>query len=203
MEEGHGGLRSKSGWEIGAAGVIRLYSVAAGMQPLGMSGGVYRAFTVRSVVHFVNSAPSFRSIQSDARRTFRMEAPVEPDSPAELRRRQRPAQRHAPAAGRADDAARRAAGCEIRLNVDGVQPLHAALVNGQGGYFLRDLAGEGDVLLNDQPAALAQVQDGDVVSVGFFRFRLQLTNPPPGKAAETERNALRFRPPRSRPSSRR
>ena len=86
----------------------------------------------------------------------------------------------------------RAAACEIRLNVDGVQPLHAALVVGQSGYFLRDLAGVGDVLLNDQPAALAQVQDGDVVSVGFFRFRLQLANPSPGKAAETERNALRI-----------
>jgi len=86
----------------------------------------------------------------------------------------------------------RAPGCEIRLNVDGVQPLHAAIVYGQTGFFLRDLAGNGDVLLNDQPATLACVQHGDVVGVGSFRFRLHLANPSIEKAAETERDAVRI-----------
>jgi hypothetical protein len=86
----------------------------------------------------------------------------------------------------------RAPGCEIRLNVDGIQPLHAALVYGLTGFFLRNLAGDGDVLLNDQPATLTRVQHGDVVGVGSFRFRLQLANPSPEKAAETERDAVRI-----------
>jgi pSer/pThr/pTyr-binding forkhead associated (FHA) protein len=86
----------------------------------------------------------------------------------------------------------RAPGCEIRLNVDGVQPLHAALVYGQTGFFLRDLAGDGDVLLNDQPATLTRVQHGDIVGVGSFRFRLHLANPFPEKVAETERDAVRI-----------
>ncbi len=82
----------------------------------------------------------------------------------------------------------RAAACEIRLNADGVQPLHAALVYGQAGYFLRDLTSEGGVHLNDQPATLTRVEHGDVVSVGSFRFRLQLAN----SAAPTERDAARI-----------
>ena len=86
----------------------------------------------------------------------------------------------------------RAAACEIRLNADGVQPLHAALVYGQGGFFLRDLTGEGDVLLNDQPATLTRVEQGDVVAVGSFRFRLQSTNPSAETAAQTERDAVRI-----------
>jgi pSer/pThr/pTyr-binding forkhead associated (FHA) protein len=86
----------------------------------------------------------------------------------------------------------RATGCEIRLNADDVQPLHAALVYGQAGFFLRDLTGEGGVLLNDQPATLTRVEHGDVVGVGSFRFRLQLANPSAETTAQIERNAVRI-----------
>jgi Inner membrane component of T3SS, cytoplasmic domain len=85
----------------------------------------------------------------------------------------------------------RADACEIRLNADCVQPLHAALVYGQDGFFLRDLTGEGGVLLNDQPATLTRIAHGDVVGVGSFRFRLQLTNPSATPTAEFERDAVR------------
>ena len=86
----------------------------------------------------------------------------------------------------------RAPACEIRLNVEGIQPLHAALVYGPTGFFLRDLAGEGGVSVNEQPATLAQVLPGDVVGVGSFRFRLDLAHPSPQRAAEIERDAVRI-----------
>ena len=98
----------------------------------------------------------------------------------------------------------RADACEIRLNVDGVHPLHAAVVYGQDGFFLRDLSGEGGVLLNDQPATLTRVGHGDVIGVGSFRFRLQLTNPSPTNSArKSSATPYASRPPRSPPSSRR
>ncbi len=117
-----------------------------------------------------------------------MEAAVKPDSPADL----------VVVNGRLDGVRRRlvgpmtllgrAAGCEIRLNAEGVQPLHAAVICGQAGFFLRDLTGEGGVFLNEEPATLTRVENGDVIGVGSFRFRLESARPP----AEIERDAVRI-----------
>ncbi len=84
-----------------------------------------------------------------------------------------------------------APGCEVRLTVEGVRPLHAALVHGPNGFHLRDLAGDGDVLVNDKPASLLSLRDGDEIAVGPFRFRLEAIAPLGEQAVEAERNALR------------
>jgi len=77
--------------------------------------------------------------------------------------------------GRSDD-------CDVRLNVDGVSPLHCALVQGPAGLVVRDLHSEGGTLVNGEPAVTTLVHDGDLLTVGPFRFRVRL----PEKAAGTE-----------------
>ena len=84
----------------------------------------------------------------------------------------------------------RAPHCEMRLNVEGVQPLHAALVHGPDGFLLRDLSGDG-VIVNGQTAAHCRVEHGDVIGVGPFQFRLERTAPSAQQTAEAEREALR------------
>jgi hypothetical protein len=91
----------------------------------------------------------------------------------------------------------RAEGCDIRLNVDGVEPLHCALVNTPQGLVLRDLGGEG-TLVNGAPPDAAPLQDGATLAVGPFRFRLHLPPAETGnpllaemEALEREREALR------------
>jgi pSer/pThr/pTyr-binding forkhead associated (FHA) protein len=89
----------------------------------------------------------------------------------------------------------RAAGCDVRLNVEGVQPLHCALVRGPEGWVLRELPGGSPTLVNGQPAGDGPLQDGDVLTVGPFRFQLQQLG---GTAAteaanrEREKEALRI-----------
>ena len=85
-----------------------------------------------------------------------------------------------------------APGCEVRLTVEGVQPLHAALVHGPDGFLLRDLAGDGGVLIDDRPASLAALRHGDEFTVGPFRFRLEAPIPSAEQAVEVERDALRI-----------
>jgi hypothetical protein len=71
--------------------------------------------------------------------------------------------------------------CDVRLNVDGVEPLHCALVHGPDGVVLRDLAG--GVLVNDAPPGPGPLHDGDTVTVGPFSFLLRLPEPGVGQAA--------------------
>jgi pSer/pThr/pTyr-binding forkhead associated (FHA) protein len=85
----------------------------------------------------------------------------------------------------------RAPSCDVRLNVEDVQPLHAALVHGPEGFLLRDLAGQGSVLVNDELVSLSCLKHGDVFRVGPFQFRLEAADPSGEKAAEAERDALR------------
>lgn len=72
----------------------------------------------------------------------------------------------------------RAPACEMRLNVDGVQPLHCALVHTPEGMTLRDLGGTGNTLVNGEPAVAGPLHDEDVLTVGPFHFRLSLPADP-------------------------
>src|SRR5438128_2148030 len=72
----------------------------------------------------------------------------------------------------------RAAGCDVRLNVDGVNPLHCVLVQGPEGLTVRDLGGETGTLVNGTAVGTALLQEGDTLAVGPFRFRVHL--PPAG-----------------------
>jgi hypothetical protein len=85
-----------------------------------------------------------------------------------------------------------AAGCDIRLNVEGVAPLQCALAWGPDGLLLRDLAGPG-TLVNGRPVATGPLHDGDTITFGPFRFRLSLpaAYSPERAAQEREREALR------------
>jgi hypothetical protein len=88
-----------------------------------------------------------------------------------------------------------APGCDIRLDVAGVQPLHCLLIEGPTGLVLRDLHSTGGTLVNDQPAGTCLLQDGDILDVGPFRFLIRLPDrPPPLDPAELERDrdALRI-----------
>lgn len=68
----------------------------------------------------------------------------------------------------------RAPTCEVRLNVEGVQPLHCALVHTVEGTTLRDLGGVGHTLVNGEPAVSQPLEDEDVLTIGPFHFRLRL-----------------------------
>jgi pSer/pThr/pTyr-binding forkhead associated (FHA) protein len=93
----------------------------------------------------------------------------------------------------------RSAGCDVRLNADGVEPLHCALVHGPDGLLLRDLGGT-STLVNDVPADTVLLRDGDALTVGPFQFVVRLPEAGPAagaalrqeqEAQEREREALR------------
>ncbi|HLN32653.1 MAG TPA: FHA domain-containing protein [Gemmataceae bacterium] len=89
----------------------------------------------------------------------------------------------------------RADGCDLRLNVEGVHPFHCVLALGPSGLHLRDLQGDGSTLVNGEPALDRLLHDGDLLSVGPFRFRVQLPEEPAvqnAEALEKEKESLRI-----------
>src|SRR5947209_6107387 len=89
----------------------------------------------------------------------------------------------------------RAEGCDVRLNVEGVSPLHCVLVHTPAGLLVRDLTSESGTLLNGDPVGLSVLRDADLLAVGPFRFRLRLpsTGAPPLIAdLQAEQDALRI-----------
>jgi len=79
--------------------------------------------------------------------------------------------------------------CDVRLNLDGIAPFHAALVAGPVGPVLRNLSGEGSLLINGHAVENRLLHDGDVLTVGPFQFQLCLPRgsgtmtAPPGEEA--------------------
>lgn len=93
----------------------------------------------------------------------------------------------------------RAPGCDLRLNVEGVGPLHCGLVNGHDGLHLRDFHGNGGTLVNGHASTGAPLRHGDIVTVGPFQFQICYNGPTPAqRVAEAqarhsqERDALRI-----------
>ncbi|HJT77382.1 MAG TPA: FHA domain-containing protein, partial [Gemmataceae bacterium] len=85
--------------------------------------------------------------------------------------------------------------CEFHLNVDGVEPLHCAIVHGRAGFFLRDLGGDSSTFVNGEAVREIPLQDGDILTVGPFEFSLSLPEkdePPSAAANQAERDALRI-----------
>jgi pSer/pThr/pTyr-binding forkhead associated (FHA) protein len=68
----------------------------------------------------------------------------------------------------------RAPGCDLRLNVQGVRPLHCGLVQGPLGVHVRDLQGSGGTLVNGVAASDALLKNGDILTVGPFQFELRM-----------------------------
>ncbi len=93
----------------------------------------------------------------------------------------------------------RDATCEILLNIEGVNPLHCAIVYGPDGFVLRDLGSASGTLLNGEAVQTSPLRHDDLVGVGPFQFRLVLPSSdeppePPLSAASlrAERVALRI-----------
>jgi exonuclease SbcC len=89
-----------------------------------------------------------------------------------------------------------APGCEVRLNIEGVNPLHCALLHGPAGFVLRDLDSVTGTRVNGQPVTMTLLRDGDRIEVGPFEFRVVLPtqegSPVELAALEAERDALRI-----------
>jgi hypothetical protein len=77
--------------------------------------------------------------------------------------------------------------CDLRLNVDGVSPLHCLIVHSPGGFVVRDMGGAGGTLLNGMPVTTAPLRDGDLLTVGPFQMKAclpRLATPPQGAAVK-------------------
>jgi pSer/pThr/pTyr-binding forkhead associated (FHA) protein len=72
--------------------------------------------------------------------------------------------------------------CDIRLNVEGVDPMHCLLVFGEGGMQLRDLNSVSGTYVNGIRAENVPLQHGDVLKVGPFQFRVEL----PARAVQSD-----------------
>ncbi len=83
----------------------------------------------------------------------------------------------------------RAESCDIRLDADGVAPLHCVLAAGPSGVGVRDLQSATGTLVNSQRVTARVLHDGDVLAVGPFQFKVRLpatgTAPSPSASAET------------------
>ncbi len=93
----------------------------------------------------------------------------------------------------------RAPGCDLRLNVDGVGPLHCGLAHAHDGLFLRDFLGNGATLVNGQPTTGGLLRHGDIVTVGPFQFQVCFNGATPAQRMADvqarhghERDALRI-----------
>jgi pSer/pThr/pTyr-binding forkhead associated (FHA) protein len=79
--------------------------------------------------------------------------------------------------------------CDIRLNVDGVDPLHCLVVHGPDGVRLRDLNSVHGTCVNGVRAENALLRHGDLLKVGPFQFRVEF-NLAPSCAAEIDENSV-------------
>ncbi len=66
----------------------------------------------------------------------------------------------------------RASECEIRINDHSVSRRHARIQPGADGYYAVDLQSTNGTYVNDKPASMCKLQDGDYLRVGncIYRF---------------------------------
>jgi hypothetical protein len=88
-------------------------------------------------------------------------------------------------------------GCDIRLNVEGVELFHCVLGCRPGEVRIHDLHSERGTFVNGQRVQAVTLRDGDLVDVGPFRFRVLLPPVPPASSvgivrADAEPDALRI-----------
>ena len=85
--------------------------------------------------------------------------------------------------------------CEFHLNVEGVEPLHCAIVQGSSGLLLRDLDTASGSFVNGESVRETLLQDGDILAVGPFQFAIFLSSraePANAASLQAERDALRI-----------
>ena len=66
----------------------------------------------------------------------------------------------------------------LRLVSPQVSRAHVVILNCDGGVFLHDLSSRDGVCVNGRPATEAELQEGDIVRVGNFSFRLAMNDGP-------------------------
>lgn len=81
-------------------------------------------------------------------------------------------------------------GCDVRLNVDGIDPLHCLLITGVDGVRIRDLNSAHGTFVNGVRTHHLQLHNGDLLTVGPFQFRVEITTIP--ATDDPERDALRI-----------
>lgn len=69
---------------------------------------------------------------------------------------------------------------DILLDAPSVSRRHARVVGGRGAWWIEDLQSSNGTTVNGRPIARQQLRPGDVVEVGPFRFRFELS---PGEKA--------------------
>lgn len=67
------------------------------------------------------------------------------------------------------------AGCKLQLKSSRISPLHCAIVNTGEEVFVRDLVSHTGTFLNDLPAVVERIEDGDTVRIGEWELRVQIT----------------------------
>src|SRR5262245_15069625 len=68
----------------------------------------------------------------------------------------------------------RGPGCDLRLNVDGVDAVQCVLVLSAEGVHLRDLNSMHGTLVNGERVSYALMRHSDLLQIGPFAFRLEL-----------------------------
>jgi hypothetical protein len=90
----------------------------------------------------------------------------------------------------------RAPECDLRLNVEGVEPFHCVLTYHAGEASIRDLNTSRGTFVNGQRISGTPLRDGDLLDVGPFRFRVLLPAPRPTAAVvvplDAERESVRI-----------
>jgi hypothetical protein len=88
--------------------------------------------------------------------------------------------------------------CEVRLHVEGINPIHCVLALGPGGVTLRDLGSESGTLVNGERVSQHLLKHGDVIHIGPFQFVYELPEGLPAESLwpdqsgmQAERDALR------------
>lgn len=66
-------------------------------------------------------------------------------------------------------------GCKLQLKSSHVSPVHCAVVNTGDEVFVRDLVSESGTYLNDLPAVVEKLDDGDTLRIGQWELRVQIT----------------------------
>lgn len=66
-------------------------------------------------------------------------------------------------------------GCKLQLKSPEVSAVHCAIVNTGDEVFVRDLASSNGTYLNDLPAVLEKLDDGDTIRVATWELRVEIT----------------------------
>ncbi len=66
-------------------------------------------------------------------------------------------------------------GCKLQLKSPEVSAVHCAIVNTGEEVFVRDLASRNGTYLNDLPAILERLEDGDTLRVGDWELRVEVS----------------------------